>query len=156
MAGDRDADEPEALPQEGLVELVAQSAGEAVDLLEKVVMVSVRPKRNFCRNTEIYFGENWIFGRNYSVSAEIVRFSVFRQACFGAERAKKRRKCQNAETETLFGQTLSKRLGVVLKATFLNVHYCSNSLKLFFCEVASTPGGWSHRAYFFDILCKQY
>ena len=40
MAGDRDADEPEALPQEGLVELGAQSAGEAVDLLDKMVMVS--------------------------------------------------------------------------------------------------------------------
>ena len=49
---------------------------------------SVRPKRIFCRNTEIYLGENWIFGQNYLVSAVIIRFSVFRQACFGAETAK--------------------------------------------------------------------
>ena len=42
----------------------------------------------FDRNTEIYFGENMIFGQNYSVSAKIIRFSVCRQACFGAKTAK--------------------------------------------------------------------
>ena len=34
------------------------------------------------------FGENWIFSCNYSVLAEIVRFLVFRQTCFGAETPK--------------------------------------------------------------------
>ena len=95
-------------------------------------MSSVWLKRIFYQNTEICSGENWIFGRNYSVLVEIVQFSVFRQACFSAETAK-----------------MAGRAKILKTKLYLVVHSrCPNS-SLLTVVLEGAPGRW----FFCSGLC---